>query len=133
MIVVCDASALVEYLNASKEGTVVRKLIRESRAEIHVPEICDLEVCSSLFRLIRKRQLNAEEAEQRIATYRRMRLSRYPHEPFLSRVFALRDVATAYDASYIALAESLGTQLVTGDKGVALAADKLVNVIRIWS
>jgi len=35
--------------------------------------------------------------------------------PLLARVWELRDNLSAYDASYVALAESLGTVLVTAD------------------
>ncbi|MCY4660225.1 MAG: hypothetical protein OXF93_10515 [Acidobacteria bacterium] len=44
---------------------------------------------------------------------------RYPHEPFLDRVWSLRNNVTAYDAIYVALAETLGELLVTGDRRLA--------------
>lgn len=40
---------------------------------------------------------------------------RHPAEPLLARVFQLRDNLTAYDAVYVALAESLDAVLVTSD------------------
>ena len=43
-------------------------------------------------------------------------MQRYSHEPFLDRIWQLRDTVTAYDAVYVALAEALSTVLVTGDR-----------------
>jgi len=39
----------------------------------------------------------------------------YAFEPFADRVWELRDNVSVYDAWYIALAEWLTTELVTGD------------------
>jgi predicted nucleic acid-binding protein len=45
----------------------------------------------------------------------RLRARHYPFEPFLARVWDLRDDVTVYDAWYVALAEALGAPLVTAD------------------
>lgn len=39
----------------------------------------------------------------------------HPFEPFLERVWALRENVTVSDAWYVALAEALGAALVTAD------------------
>src|SRR5947207_3403455 len=46
-------------------------------------------------------------------------IARYPHHPFLSRIWELRHNATAYDATYLALAEALAAPLVTRDAKLA--------------
>ena len=43
-------------------------------------------------------------------------VERYGHEPFLDRVWQLRNNVCAYDAVYVALAEALYTVLVTADE-----------------
>ena len=48
-------------------------------------------------------------------------LTRYPHDMLLSRIWALRDNLTAYDAAYVALAEALDAPLVTCDTKIAAA------------
>lgn len=54
--------------------------------------------------------------EARVAPMRR-----FPFEPFLDRVWALRNSLSAYDAWYVALAEWLETDLVTADARLANA------------
>jgi predicted nucleic acid-binding protein len=49
-------------------------------------------------------------------------LTRYPHDLFLSRIWALRHNLTAYDAAYVALAETLEVTLVTCDARLAASS-----------
>ena len=46
-------------------------------------------------------------------------VTRYPHDLFLGRIWALRHNLTAYDADYVALAEALDVTLVTCDARLA--------------
>ena len=48
-------------------------------------------------------------------------ITRFDHEPLLERVWALKDNLTAYDATYVALAEALDAPLITRDKKLAAA------------
>jgi predicted nucleic acid-binding protein len=48
-------------------------------------------------------------------------IQRAPHLPLLVRCWELRDNLTIYDAAYIALAEALGTSLLTADTRLARA------------
>jgi predicted nucleic acid-binding protein len=50
-----------------------------------------------------------------------MSISRYAHTAMLPRIWELRDNVSAYDASYIALAETLEAPLVTRDARLARA------------
>ena len=45
----------------------------------------------------------------------------YPFSPFAERIWDLRDTVTAYDAWYVALAETIGTSLATLDMRLANA------------
>lgn len=51
-----------------------------------------------------------------------MRLTRYPHEPFVWRMWELKENVSAYDAAYVALAEALDAPLVTTDRRLAQAS-----------
>ena len=44
---------------------------------------------------------------------------RVPHRPLIERIWELRHTITAYDASYVALAELLDVPLVTCDAKLA--------------
>ncbi|WP_019877466.1 type II toxin-antitoxin system VapC family toxin [Sporichthya polymorpha] len=45
-----------------------------------------------------------------------------PLGPFVHRAWELRHTLTVYDAAYVALAESLGCELLTCDRKLASAA-----------
>lgn len=49
-------------------------------------------------------------------------MDRYPARPFMRRAYELRANVTAYDATYVALAEQLGCELLTVDGRLSRAA-----------
>ncbi len=51
----------------------------------------------------------------------RLGLRRYGVIGFIARLWELRDSLTAYDATYVALAEALACELVTADARLAQA------------
>lgn len=57
-----------------------------------------------------------------MVVWRTLGLLRYPAIGMIDRVWQLRANLTAYDATYVALAEALGCSLVTCDGRLALAA-----------
>ncbi len=48
-------------------------------------------------------------------------IERYPHRGLLPRIWQLRRNLTAYDAAYVALAETLDVPLLTRDRRLAEA------------
>ena len=60
-------------------------------------------------------EVKAERAHQALEVMVEFPLTRYGHEPLLGRMWELRENLTAYDASYVALAEGLNATLVTRD------------------
>lgn len=48
----------------------------------------------------------------------KLNVRRWPHEPLLPRIWALRHNLTAYDAAYVTLAESLAAPLLTCDRSL---------------
>ena len=59
--------------------------------------------------------LSVVRAKQALEDLADLPLRRYPHEPFIGRIWALRDDFTAYDAACVALDEVLGASLITLD------------------
>jgi predicted nucleic acid-binding protein len=115
-VIVLDASAALSgLLNAGPA--------RESLAgeQLHAPHLVDSEVASGLRRHVASNHIAADEAWAALDAWRRLGLTRYPMHGLLERVWELRDNLSAYDAGYVALAESLGCSLVTADVRISRA------------
>ena len=109
-MIVADASAAVSaLLNA---GPARRALSDE---QIHVPHLIDSEIASALRHQVAAERLKADPAWVALDTWRRLGVTRYPVAGLLDRVWELRENVSAYDASYIALAELLDCSLLTAD------------------
>lgn len=109
MIVVDASAALSALLNA---GAARRALASE---QLHVPHLIDPEVASGLRRRVAGGQLAAGAGWAVLDSWRRLGVARYPVYSLLDRVWELRDNLSAYDASYVALAELLDCSLLTAD------------------
>jgi predicted nucleic acid-binding protein len=126
--VVADASALAEYLLRAKRAPEVEAVLRNHVNEVAVPALCDVEVSSVLRRALLLRRLSPERAAEALADYRDLPLTRHGHLALLDRVLSLRDNFSAYDATYVALAERLDARLVTGDGALARAAQRHLGI-----
>ena len=73
-------------------------------------------------RLILRDEASLSRASEVMTDYVELPLIRHGHRGLLGRVFQLRDNFSAYDASYVALAEHLSATLVTVDGRLARAA-----------
>ena len=113
-MIVLDASAALSGL--LNDGAARRAM---SEHQLHVPHLADVEVASGLRRLESARQLTPESAGSALETWVALGLTRYAVDGLLGRVWALRANASAYDATYVALAEALGCDLVTTDARLA--------------
>jgi predicted nucleic acid-binding protein len=115
-VIVVDASAaLLALLNAGP----ARQALGEER--LHVPHLIDSEIASALRRQVIANNVSPDVAWRALDAWRRLGMTRYPVFSLLDRVWALRDNLSAYDASYVALAEHLTCPLVTADGRLARA------------
>ena len=109
-----DASAAV--LGLANDGAARRSL---TSGPVAVPYLADSEVAHAFRSQVLRGSI--DELAARIALDRWVRLSlrRFSAVGLLDRIWALRENVTAYDATYVALAETLGCELVTADGRLA--------------
>lgn len=120
-MLVVDASVVVVALaDDGPDGDRARDRLRGQ--DLAAPEVVDLEVASVLRRHLAAGSLNARRAQLALADLADLPLERTPHLPLMPRIWQLRDNLTVYDASYVALAESLGATLLTADVRLAHAS-----------
>lgn len=117
-MIVIDASAACELLLDSVKGRQVWDRI-EHADSMHAPHLLDAEVLSALRKSVRLRTISAERGKAALADLREIVISRYPLDLLLDRMWELRDRASAYDAAYLSLAETLGAPLLTCDRRLA--------------
>ena len=115
MIVVDASAALTALLN---DGPARRLIATEY---LHAPHLVDAELASGLRRRVLAKQVSADDGWRALDTWRHLAVSRYAVHGVLDRVWELRDNVSAYDASYVALAESLDCALVTADARLSSA------------
>jgi predicted nucleic acid-binding protein len=127
-VIVVDASALLELLMNTAVGERVAARISDPEVALHAPHLIDLEVVQVLRRFVRDGDLGRTEAEIMLGALRGLDLERHGHEPLLDRIWSLRSNMTAYDASYVALAEALGARLLTCDARLARAPGSRIEV-----
>lgn len=109
-MIVVDASAAVSaLLNA---GPARRALSDE---QLHAPHLIDSEIANALRRQVGAQRLEADAAWTALDRWRGLGITRYPAVGLLERVWELRENVSAYDATYIALAELLDCSLLTAD------------------
>jgi predicted nucleic acid-binding protein len=121
-LIVIDASVLANVVaDDGPDGRLARGRIREA-GDLAAPDLVDVETVS----VLRKRWLAGDLTERRFSSalddLESLAVVRYPALPLMRRAFELRANVTAYDATYIALAEGLACPLMTTDIRLAHAA-----------
>lgn len=130
-MIVVDASAITELLLQTELGTRVERRIYRDDDDLHAPHLLDVEILSALRRLVRAGEVLAERAEEAVEDLGLLRIIRHGHLDLAARAWELRENFTAYDAVYLALAESLDGTVVTCDRpfGVAPGHSARIEVI----
>lgn len=118
-MIVLDASVLSNLLgDDGHDGKLAREIVRADPV-LAAPDLVDVETVS----VLRRRWLAGLLTEQRFAMaledMRDLEIDRFPGLPLMARAFELRANVTPHDATYVALAETLGCALVTADGRLA--------------
>lgn len=131
---VVDASLLTSVLLGHAQAVLALEEESEGREQepLHAPELIEPETLQALRRCEIRGEVEAERANEAIRDLSMTRLARYPHAPLRDRVWELRHNLTAYEASYLALAEILeATVLLTADGGLARIAGRSLGSSRV--
>ncbi len=123
--VVVDASALTEYLLRTACASFIENELANVEVDLHIPALCDVEVASVLRRAIIEGRLSPERATEALRDLCDLPLTRHGHQLLLERILQLHHNFSAYDATYVALAERMKAELLTADRGLARAVRNL--------
>jgi len=115
-VIVLDASVVVELLTNGPLADSLRRDLAARSDSFIVPHLLDVEVVSALRNLLAGQRIDSHRSEQLLAALAALPAERYPHTPLLGRIWELRHNFTAYDATYIALAEETHSALYTIDQ-----------------
>ncbi len=118
-MLVLDAAAAVDLLVGPAE---LRDQIGRSLAggsPLLAPDLITSEVVSALSGIARGGALTWREARQALDAYAELPVRRVETHPLRSRIFDLSRAMSAYDATYVALAEVTAASLLTTDRRLA--------------
>jgi len=95
---------------------------------LHAPHLLDVEFAHVIRRYALRGEMGNRDALAAFAGLTDLPIRRHPHHFLLGRVWDLRHNLSAYDAVYVALAESLDEPLITHDQRLANAAGHSARV-----
>jgi predicted nucleic acid-binding protein len=124
-MLVVDASAASELLLGRPPASAVAAHLAAHAYDLHAPHLLDVEVLSVVRRLVATNEASTQRGEEAIADLLALPIERYPHDVLLRRAWDHRENFSAYDATYLALAEALADDppaILTADGRFARAA-----------
>ena len=120
-MIVLDASAAVEWLLQTRVGLQIERRIYSRGESLHAPHLLDVEVAHVLRRYVSVGTISAPRGDEALHDLVALRITRYPHDVLLTRIWQHRHNLSAYDACYVSLAEDLGAPLLTRDARLSTA------------
>jgi len=121
-LIVIDASVLANVVGDDGNDGQRARLEFRNAADVAAPDLADVETVA----VLRKRWIAGTVSDQRFAAavedLEQLEIDRYPALRFMRRAYELRANVTVYDAAYVALAETLGCELLTADQRLANAS-----------
>jgi predicted nucleic acid-binding protein len=126
-LLVVDTSAVLAALTASDPLPGLLERLTDD-GDLHAPHFIDTELLHALRRMTIGGRLTEDRAADARTDFADLVLTRYPHQPLSDRIWQLRHDLTAYDATFVALAETLDTTLITCDARLTTAPNHNAKV-----
>ncbi len=118
-MIVVDASVLANALGDDEDdGQAARSELRAA-GDLAAPDLIDVETVAVLRKRWLARTISDQRFDTAITDLQRWSFARIPTLRLVRRAYELRANVTAYDATYVALAEALGCDLLTADRRLA--------------
>ncbi len=126
-MIVVDSAAVVDALTTvAGSGELRAELAAE---ELHAPTLLDFEVVSALRGLTLGGHLSPARATDALTDFDALPIQRWHSAaPLRLRAYNLRENLSAYDATYVALAEALQCPLLTRDARLARSSGHDVEI-----
>ncbi len=127
-MIVLDASVVVELLIDGPLADSIRTVMADDSGEALVPHLLDVEAISALCSLLAGNRIDQSQCKQMLVKLGNFPAERMEHIALLPRIWELRHNFTAYDATYIALAEAMGATFLTCDRNLRKGHRAIVKV-----
>ncbi|MEA2233700.1 MAG: hypothetical protein QOD83_3516 [Solirubrobacteraceae bacterium] len=115
---------MVDLLLVRSRAVEIERYIVDHGADLHAPHLLDVEVASALRRLVNTGEAPADRGHRRDRRPARIPDRTLSAHALLPRIWELREHISAYDATYVALAEAMtepSSPLLTTDERLARA------------
>jgi predicted nucleic acid-binding protein len=127
-VIVVDASFIGDYiLNAAERPDIAGVIAGQDF--LAAPTLIEYEVGSLLRRLHLLGKLSDEAARFALDSFYKLRLDLHAGQTLWNRAWELRNNITFYDATYVALAETLALPLYTRDRKLGTAAGHAAIIV----
>ena len=116
---IVDASVVLSAFFPDEEQEQAQSLIREhvmGRVELCAPSLLLYEVTNAVVQARRRDRISDEQAQHILSAFEGLGIALQPVSWAQMLPLALRFDRSAYDAAYLALAESTDRPLITGDR-----------------
>jgi predicted nucleic acid-binding protein len=126
MLVVDTSAVIAALVGRPPDRRLVDRLSVDG--DLQAPHLLDVELLHGLRRLVMDGQLSEDRAADARDDFADLAIARYDHVALADRAWELRHNLSAYDATFVALAELLAVPLVTCDARLASAPGNRVAV-----
>lgn len=128
--IIIDASVAADFvISVSKRREFMACEFFDGTHDFHAPTLIDFEVTSAIRKLLLARRVSEDEAFMALEEHLKAPILRHAAAPLLTRALRLRENISAYDASYVVLAQAFEGLLITRDARLARAAERHCAVV----